>query len=356
MNRHLHRIVFNKARGQLVAVAEIDSGDHGGTPGSASGTPPARRLSIVLSALRLCLLSAFGSLLWVGSGTAQVVVDPQAPSNQRPTLLTAGNGVPVVNIQTPSAGGVSRNTYRQFDVNGQGLVLNNSPTDVRSQLGGWLQANPWLATGGARVILNEVNSPNASQLRGYIEVAGQRAQVIVANPAGITCDGCGFINASRATLTTGTPLINDGVLDGYRVRDGVVTVQGNGLDASQTDYTDIIARAVKLNAGVWAQNLRVTTGVNDVDAAHEQVRAADPATAAGAAPTVAIDVAQLGGMYAGHIRLIGTEAGVGVRNAGSIGASVGEVVVTTEGWLTNSGSLHAAADARVAVQGGLTNT
>ena len=357
MNRHLHRIVFNKNRGQLMVVAEIDSGDHGGSPGSTSGTRPARSVALVLSALRLSLLSALGCLVWVTPGSAQVVVDPQAPSNQRPTLLTAGNGVPVVNIQTPSAGGVSRNTYTQFDVRAQGLVLNNSRTDVQSQLGGWLQANPWLATGGARVILNEVNSPNASQLRGYIEVAGQRAQVVIANAAGITCDGCGFINASRATLTTGTPIVNGGSLDGYRVRDGVVSVIGDGLDARQTDYTDIIARAVRLNAGIWAQDLRVTTGVNDVDAAHEQATPVERSAAeAAAAPTVAIDVAQLGGMYAGHIRLIGTEAGVGVRNAGAIGASVGEVVVTTEGWLANTGSISAAASTRIQAAGTLDNS
>ncbi|MGG6124916.1 filamentous hemagglutinin N-terminal domain-containing protein, partial [Pantoea allii] len=78
----------------------------------------------------------------------------------------------------------------------------------------------------ARVILNEVNSTNPSQLRGYMEVAGGRAQVIVANPSGIVCDGCGTINAGRMTLTTGKPQLNaDGSIAGYHVERGVVRIE-----------------------------------------------------------------------------------------------------------------------------------
>ncbi len=52
-----------------------------------------------------------------------------------------------------------------------------------------------------------------------------------------------------------------------------------------------------------------------------------------------MDVAALGGMYAHKIRLIGTEAGVGVRNAGNIGATAGEVHITADGWIGNRGTL-----------------
>ena len=121
---------------------------------------------------------------------------------------------------------MSRNTYKQFDVDQQGAILNNSRANTQTELGGWVQGNPWLARGAARVILNEVNSSNPSQLRGYVEVAGNRAQLIIANPAGISCDGCGFINADRATLTTGQPIINGGSLEGYRVQGGAIQVQG----------------------------------------------------------------------------------------------------------------------------------
>ena len=145
--------------------------------------------------------------------------------------------MPLVNIQTPSAAGVSRNTYRQFDVKSKGAILNNSNKNTQTQLGGWVQGNPYLAGGTAKVILNEVNSQNPSLLNGYIEVAGSRAQVVIANPAGISCSGCGFINANRATLTTGKPIMNNGNLLGYRVGGGKINFLGNGLDTSQTNFT-----------------------------------------------------------------------------------------------------------------------
>ncbi|WP_143684948.1 filamentous hemagglutinin N-terminal domain-containing protein, partial [Variovorax sp. KK3] len=88
-----------------------------------------------------------------------------------------------------------------------------------TQLGGLVQGNPFLANGPARVILNEIVGGNPTQLQGAIEVAGQRAEVIVANPAGIAVAGGTFINAHRATLTTGVPQINAaGGLDGFVVR------------------------------------------------------------------------------------------------------------------------------------------
>lgn len=228
----------------------------------------------------------------------------------------------MVNIQTPSAAGVSRNTYQQFDVNQQGAVLNNSRTGARTQVAGQVGANPWLAKGTAKVILNEVNSSNPSQLRGYVEVAGDRAQVVIANPSGITCDGCGFINANRATLTTGTPVVNGGSLDAYRVERGTVKVQGAGMDSSSANYTDIIARSVEVNGKTYAKELRVTAGANLVNADNTRTQRIQ---GQGEAPQVAIDTGQLGGMYANKIHLVGTEAGVGVRHAGQMGASAGEV-------------------------------
>lgn len=355
MNQHRYRIVFNRARGLLMAVAESASGfGHGSTPrvktgngsGAASPQPPLRRVAA-------SAIAAIFGLHATLPAYAQIVADRNAPRTQQPTVLNAANGVPLVNIQTPSAAGVSRNTYSQFDVGTPGAILNNSRTDIQTQQGGWVQGNPWLAAGTAKVILNEVNSTNPSLLRGYVEVAGDRAQVVIANPAGISCDGCGFINANRVTLTTGIPVMNGGALESYRVQGGVVKIEGNGLDASRVDFTDLIARAVEINAGIWAKTLKVTTGANEVSADHAQ---ATPTTGSGSAPAYGIDVGTLGGMYAGKIILVGTEAGVGVRNAGQIGASAGEVTVTADGRLENSGHLTASANVHIDTQGGIVNS
>ncbi|MEJ7686418.1 MAG: filamentous hemagglutinin N-terminal domain-containing protein, partial [Variovorax sp.] len=322
MNKHLHRIVFNAARGQRMVVQETAR-----SAGKASG------------ATSCIVASTLGAVLMALPSQAQIVGAPNVPGNLRPTVLAAPNGVPLVNIQTSSAAGVSRNVYDRFDVQTNGAILNNSRTSAQTQLGGWVQGNPWLARGPARVILNEVNSGNPTQLRGFVEVAGQRAEVVIANPAGIAVDGGGFINASRATLTTGTPQLNpSGGLDGYVVRSGTVSIDGAGLDARSTDYAAILARAVQVNAGIWANELKVVAGANDISADHGQV---SPTTGSGPAPAFSLDVAHLGGMYAGKIMLIGTEAGLGVRNAGAIGAGAGELVVTAAGRLENRGTLEA---------------
>lgn len=346
MNKHLYRLVFNHALKLWQVAAEITP-----RPGGLGTGQDGQRTA----ALRPMAFALWVMLGWVGvtgMAAAQVVADPNAPGNQRPTVLETANGTPQINIQTPSAAGVSRNTYQRFDVDQQGAILNNSRGNTQSQLGGWVQGNPWLAGGTARVILNEVNGANPSQLRGYVEVAGDRAQVVIANPAGIDCDGCGFINANRITLTTGTPMFNGGALEGYRVQGGAIHIFGAGMDASRVDYTDLIARSVQLNAGLWARQLQVTTGANTVSADLSRVQAQ---AAEGSAPQYALDVAQLGGMYANKILLMGTEHGVGVRNAGNLGAQTGELVVTVDGRLENTGKLQARDDTRIAAIGGVRN-
>ncbi|WP_063588559.1 two-partner secretion domain-containing protein [Achromobacter ruhlandii] len=351
MNKNLYRVVFNRAVGLFQVVAEIARRDGPGASRAYVAAAGSRFLATVRP-LRVALALAFGQAVIVPLANAQVVTDPGAPGNQRPTVLEAANGVPLVNIQTPSAAGVSRNTYRQFDVDQQGAILNNARTNTQTQLGGWVQGNPWLARGTARVILNEVNTSDPSRLRGYVEVAGDRAQLVIANPAGISCDGCGFINADRATLTTGKPIINGGSLEGYRVAGGAIRVDGKGMDASAANYTDLIARSVEANAGIWARQLQVTTGTNEVSADHGKVQ---NTAASGDAPAFALDVGALGGMYSQKIVLVGTEHGVGVRNAGTLGAQAGQLVVTADGRLENSGTMQARTDTRIDASGGLAN-
>ena len=170
MNRLLYRIVFNKARGMLMVVAEIARSCSGSSPASGIGHTHSRMTG---------KLSAISFSLWLAAGVIQpvqaaIMADKSAPGNQQPTIIGTANGTPQVNIQTPSAGGVSRNTYRQFDVDQKGVILNNSRQNTSTQLGGMVSANPWLAKGEAKVILNEIYARDPSKLNGYIEDAGQK--------------------------------------------------------------------------------------------------------------------------------------------------------------------------------------
>lgn len=234
MNRNCHRIIFNARRGQLMAVAETAQagGKRAAGENSGHGASLPGRGRAVVSKIAVAMWLAVGALpmAW-----AQIIADPAAPANQRPTILSDSVGRPLVNIQTPSAAGLSRNTYRQFDVPASGIVLNNSA------------ANPWLSNGIlARTILNEVNSTSQSYINGAITVQGAAAQVIVANPNGITINGGSFVNASRATLTTGTAQVTNGALSGFNISGGGVTVGSGGFNNSATPYTDIMSRAVTL--------------------------------------------------------------------------------------------------------------
>ena len=250
------------------------------------------------------------------------------------TVGQAGNGVPVVNIATPNGSGLSHNQFKDYNVGPNGVILNNATGAVtNTQLGGYIVGNPNLKGGAANVILNEVTGTNPSQLRGYTEVAGQAAKVIVANPYGVTCSGCGFINTPNVTLTTGKPVLDAaGQLQRYQVDGGAVTIDGEGLNASNVDRFEIITRSAKINAQINARELTVIAGRNDVDA--NTLNATPRADDGSAKPELAIDSSALGGMYAGAIKLVGTEAGVGVKLDGTLAASGGDIQLDANGRLS----------------------
>ncbi|MEN4909631.1 hemagglutinin repeat-containing protein [Rahnella bonaserana] len=259
------------------------------------------------------------------------------PANSATGIDKAGNGVPVVNIATPNGAGISHNQFQNYNVGKEGLILNNATGQLnQTQLGGLIQNNPNLKAGQeARGIINEVTGANRSQLNGYTEVAGKAANVMVANPYGITCNGCGFINTPNATLTTGKPVFDaSGNLQSLDVKKGSITVEGQGLNASESDALSIISRATEVNAQIHANAMNVITGANRVDKNGRITAIAGE----GAAPMVVVDTGALGGMYASRIRLISSDKGVGV-NLGNLNARQGDITLNASGKLTVQNSL-----------------
>ena len=353
MNKKHYKIIFSRVLNQLMVVSELAKSQ--GKAQSENVSSEQEKIGLFSTALSLnpihfSLMLALGFVFLTPSAHAEdmaIRADKSAPGNQQPIVLQTANGLPQVNIQTPSAGGVSRNQYSQFDVAEKGAVLNNARKATQTQMAGWVQGNPNLARGEAKVILNEVNSANPSRLKGYVEVAGKKADVVIANPSGIQCDGCGVINAGRTTLTTGKAEVENGELKGYRVKGGKVTVGPKGMNNSQSDYTDIIADKAEINGGVWSKkDIKVTTGKNNVDRTNDSVvyvgdkntdktdRTSDTQSEN---QSYSVDVSQLGGMYAEKIHLVDNGQGLGVRNAGHIGASAGSVKVDSQGKIVNEG-------------------
>lgn len=286
-------------------------------------------------------LLATNSAPWIPMALANPVVPDQGKLG--PKIEEARNGMTVVNINTPNDKGLSHNQYNAFNVDEKGLILNNANRPVNTELAGYIMGNPNLVGPTANTILNEVTGTGSTSMNGALEVAGDKAHVIVANPNGISVNNGTFINASSATLTTGNPMINNGSVTGYNVQKGAITVGEKGLNASKTARTDMLAEAVKLNGKVWAQDAQVVTGKNAI--AVDSTGKVTNTSKTGESSQVGLDVAAIGGMYANSMYLVGTNDGFGVNNQGVLSAQ-NKLTIDSTGKLQNTGTI-AATDANI---------
>lgn len=258
-----------------------------------------------------------------------------------PTSYTHSSGATVIDIEKPNAAGVSHNLYRDFNVGTNGTILNNSGDDVSHSTFGNIARNNNLTAGSASVILNEVTSKNASSLKGFIEVNGQKADVVIANPNGITCSGCSFVNTNKAILPTGkVNMPDDGAIGSYTVTGGTLTIGENGMNAAN-GYAVLLADAIKINGKVQANNALVSAGNFTMDNSSGSVTSAGKKATLiqmTVNPQYSIDVSSLGGIEANSISMVGNNIGFGVRNKGSI-ISNGTLMLTSNGNLLNKGSI-----------------
>lgn len=203
-------------------------------------------------------LSAHGRLaVYVGLAvcTMQAYAQNIVPADGN-TSVEQQNSVDIVNIVKPTEQGLSHNTYNQFDVSTHGAVMNNATAAAQSKLvGGNVAANANLAGSSAAVILNEVVSNKSSSLRGKQEILGAPADLVLANPNGITCKDCGFINTNRSSLVVGKPVVSGGQLQGHDIQSNT---SGKALNVSGTvsadKVLDLIAPKVDINGDVSAKD------------------------------------------------------------------------------------------------------
>ncbi len=247
------------------------------------------------------------------------------------TVTTSANGRQTVSI-APAVFGVSNNTYTSFNVGKPGAALDNTSIN-------------------ARTIVNQVTGTNPSLIEGQIAVLGSRANVILANPNGITVNGGSFVNTGHVALTTGQVSFSDVQLASgqfqrnvvLNTQGGTITVGPGGL-AGTLIGLDLIAKTVQLNGPVTnrfssatayvravAGTTQVTlnTGISPDDNGNDWLSLANSQIAN--PNSIAIDVEPAGSITAGSIRLIATDLGAGVRTAGMLAANAGDFTLTAAG-------------------------
>ncbi|WP_128848697.1 two-partner secretion domain-containing protein [Burkholderia catarinensis] len=286
---------------------------------------------------------------WQGAAHAATIV----PDGGTATSVSVGaNGRQTVNV-APAIGGVSNNTYSSFNVSKAGADLNNVGIN-------------------ARTIVNQVTSTNPSLIQGNINVLGPRANVILANPNGITVDGGSFTNTGHVVLSTGQVSFNDltiapGVIQrnvSLTTNRGGIAIGPGGLSGTLVNL-DLIAKQLSINGPVTNDFTSSTSGIRAIvgdstanydtsfspsDNGHDWlIGTTSPGTKSNA---VAVDITAAGGLTAGRVQLIVTDQGAGVHSLGKVYANAGDVVVTANGDITIAdGSVKAERDVALTTPG-----
>ncbi len=225
-------------------------------------------------------------------------------------------GVDVVNIKTPNSSGLSHNIFNSFEVNENGVIFNNSAEDTNTTIGGEVNANTNLTKGEeASIILGEVKSKLASNISGFMEVAGLKSDLIISNLNGINCNGCGFINVNRGVLTTGLPLIDEqGRLQSFTANSGSITIGKNGLNAKGAESLEIISPLLNLNGYIEGNDTSIILGGSIYN--YNTKKAEKTSTNLESYPenvNSVISSSNFGGIYGSRIRLVNLEDKIGLQ-------------------------------------------
>lgn len=301
--------------------------------------PPvaAAAAGLMRPAARIALLCA---VLIAGPARAQVVPDRGTAT----TVATSTAGRITVRIAPAGPGGLSRNTYSDFSVPRAGLGLDNRGVD-------------------ATTIVNEVSSARRSVLRGPVEVLGSRANVVLANPNGITIDGGRFVNTGGVALSGGRAGFRPGAGGGVDTilsgGSGDIRVTGGGLSGAMTSLQLVAGRiridgpVVNAHVGPKADialasgrtEVILDSGMSPLTSLQPWARRRDLAAAAaspaGAADAegVLVDVTPRGSLSASRVQIAVGGRGAGVSYAGRGQAAIGDFSISAGGRVTTRGAV-----------------
>ena len=268
-----------------------------------------------------------------------IIADPGA--SNRPDILKAPNETLIINITNPDSKGVSINEYSRFNTPTTGTILNNSNKNIDTKIAGQIDAN-YRLNKEASLIINKVNSAEKSSLKGNLEVAGSRADVVIANPNGISVDGLNMINSRSLTLTTGN--INKlSPKEIELISNNSIDIVGDGLNDKSSDYTNVISNAINLNSNIHANELNI---IGEKAVASSKDRLYNDVKAKNQENSFSLDSSALGGMYANKIKLVGTSNGVGVNNNGLVIAN-NNIEISLDGDIVNAGAIASNKDTSI---------
>jgi len=275
-------------------------------------------------------------------------------ANSSATLVnSSANGIVVVDVATPNANGLSYNQYQNFDVGSAGLILNNfagNKTDVsNTQLAGLVNVNPNLQPNQeAKIILNEVVSNNPSNLAGYLEVAGKKAEIIIANPYGINFSSAGFLNTNKITAIVGStlPKSDNWQFDLSSINANFLpslVIEKNGVDLETVDVANFIANKIVVNGNVYAgeNEFSIKSGNGFYDYQANQINSTNQQFTQS---QTAIDVANFAQIQAGNIYLITSQDDSQINQQGSLLASKNIMLqgenITTKNTVADFGNIN----------------
>ena len=268
-----------------------------------------------------------------------IIADPGA--SNRPDILKAPNETLIINITNPDSKGVSINEYSRFNTPTTGTILNNSNKNIDTKIAGQIDAN-YRLNKEASLIINKVNSAEKSSLKGNLEVAGSRADVVIANPNGISVDGLNMINSRSLTLTTGN--INKlSPKEIELISNNSIDIVGDGLNDKSSDYTNVISNAINLNSNIHANELNI---IGEKAVTSSKDRLYNDVKAKNQENSFSLDSSALGGMYANKIKLVGTSNGVGVNNNGLVIAN-NNIEISLDGDIVNAGAIASNKEAKI---------